>query len=239
MRQFASLSVRLAVVLVVLIDHSCFAGESSDSAQYEEHRDLSYYLQEDGSRIAIRTADDWPHRRRHILLGMEAVMGPLPRPVQRVPLDVEEIEEVQENGFARRKVAYHTDRPDRRVRAWLLVPTDNKVERRPAVLCLHQTTPPGKDSPAGLADRVTMHYAVELARRGFVTLSPDYPSLGEHEHDFDADDYASGSMKAIYDNVCCSRCPMSTRNASVASATHSEATMGCLPLFSKSVFELW
>jgi len=46
-----------------------------------------------------------------------------------------------------------------------------------------------------------MHYALELARRGYVTLSPDYPSMGEHQHDFDADDYESGSMKAIYDNM--------------------------------------
>jgi acetyl esterase/lipase len=87
------------------------------------------------------------------------------------------------------------------VRAWLLVPIAGDNRRRPAVLCLHQTTPAGKDSPVGLADRPSLHYALELARRGFVTLSPDYPSLGEHEHDFDADDYDSGSMKAIYDNV--------------------------------------
>jgi predicted dienelactone hydrolase len=46
-----------------------------------------------------------------------------------------------------------------------------------------------------------MHYAKELAQRGFVTLVPDYPSLGEHDHDFGTDEYASGSMKAIYDNV--------------------------------------
>jgi dienelactone hydrolase len=47
-----------------------------------------------------------------------------------------------------------------------------------------------------------LHYALELARRGYVTLSPDYPSFGEHaSYDFDADDYQSGSMKAIYDNT--------------------------------------
>src|SRR5690606_29056413 len=27
------------------------------------------------------------------------------------------------------------------------------------------------------------------------------PSLGEYQYDFEADDYASGSMKAIYDNM--------------------------------------
>jgi predicted dienelactone hydrolase len=69
------------------------------------------------------------------------------------------------------------------------------------MLCLHQTVPQGKDSPAGLADRPTLHYARELAERGYVTLAPDYPSLGEHEHNFDTDNYISGSMKAIYDNM--------------------------------------
>jgi acetyl esterase/lipase len=83
----------------------------------------------------------------------------------------------------------------------LLLPAGEAATRRPAVLCLHQTTPSGKDSPAGLADRPSLHYALELTRRGFITLSPDYPSLGEHKHDFDSDQYASGSMKAIYDNV--------------------------------------
>jgi pimeloyl-ACP methyl ester carboxylesterase len=83
----------------------------------------------------------------------------------------------------------------------LLIPASKTTERRPAMLCLHQTTPKGKDSPVGLADRPTLHYALELAKRGYVTLSPDYPSLGEYTYDFDADNYASGSMKAIYDNI--------------------------------------
>jgi dienelactone hydrolase len=69
------------------------------------------------------------------------------------------------------------------------------------MLCLHQTTPSGKDSPVGLSDRPTLHYALELAKRGYVTLTPDYPSLGEYKYDFDADEYHSGSMKAIYDNI--------------------------------------
>jgi esterase/lipase len=69
------------------------------------------------------------------------------------------------------------------------------------MLCLQQTTKNGKNSPVGLTDRPTMHYALELAQRGYVTLSPDYPSLGEYPYDFDADNYQSGSMKAVYDNT--------------------------------------
>jgi acetyl esterase/lipase len=168
---------------------------------YTEHQDLSYFLTSAGERRAIRTPQDWLQRRRHIVLGMEQVMGPLPKPARPIPLNVVILEEHRDEKFTRRKVAYCTDRPDKRVAAWLLLPNGDPSTRRPAMLCLHQTTPSGKDSPVGLADRPTLHYARELTERGFVTLSPDYPSLGEHEHDFDADEYASGSMKAIYDNV--------------------------------------
>jgi dipeptidyl aminopeptidase/acylaminoacyl peptidase len=174
---------------------------AAELPNYSEHQDLSYFLMRDGNRAAIRTPSDWQQRRRHIVLGMEHAMGPLKKPKQPIPLDVVVLEEHREERFKRRKVAYRTDRPDKRVTAWLLLPTGDATAPRPAVLCLHQTTPAGKNSPVGLADRPTLHYARELAERGFVTLSPDYPSLGEHQHDFDADDYESGSMKAIYDNV--------------------------------------
>jgi acetyl esterase/lipase len=173
----------------------------ADTPSYFDHQDLSYFLTPDSRRVTIRTPTDWRERRRHIVLGMEQVMGPLPKPERPVALDVVVLEEHREKLFTRRKVAYCTDRADKRVTAWLLLPSGETTASRPAVLCLHQTTPAGKDSPVGLADRPTLHYARELAERGFVTLSPDYPSLGEHEHDFEADDYASGSMKAIYDNV--------------------------------------
>ena len=196
-----SLVLAVSTSMAVQADHAM--AQQNVHPHYAKHQDLTYYVTSDGRRAAIRTPSDWQVRRRHILAGMEEVMGPLPRPAMPVPLDIRLLEEHRGDGFVRRKLAYHTDRRDRRVTAWLLVPiVDNRtVQQRPAVLCLHQTTPAGKDAPIGLADRPSMHYALELARRGFVTLSPDYPSLGEHEHDFDADDYASGSMKAIYDNM--------------------------------------
>jgi dienelactone hydrolase len=193
------------IVLLVTAAMCCpldgFAAESQNLPHYPNHQDLSYFLRSDGSRAEIRTADDWQTRRKHILAGMEEAMGPLPRPAKPVPLDVKVLEEHQEDGLIRRKLAYHTDRPDQRVAAWLMLPAEAKTQGRPAVLCLHQTTTNGKDSPVGLSDRPTLHYALELARRGYVTLSPDYPSMGEYEYDFDADDYESGSMKAIYDNM--------------------------------------
>jgi len=189
-------------LFLLIVGGSIIAAKEERSVpSYPEHEDLSYYLGADGSRVPIRTPSDWRHRREHIVAGIEEAMGPLPRSPRPVPLDVETIEEHHVDGLVRRKLAYHTNRRDYKIRAWLLMPVASSSQRRPAVLCLHQTTPNGKDSPVGLSDRPSMHYALELARRGYVTLSPDYPSLGEHDYDFDADDYVSGSMKAIYDNI--------------------------------------
>ncbi len=180
---------------------------------YTNHDDLSYYLQPDGSRAPVKTAADWQNRRAHILEGMQEVMGPLPHPKPPVPLDVQVLEEHKHDGYTRRKIAYHTDDPKARIHAWLLLPLPPGEGRgegalsvgphlRPAVLCLHQTTVNGKDSPIGLTDRPTLHYAKELTKRGYVTLSPDYPSFGDSkEYNFDPDKYVSGSMKAIYDNI--------------------------------------
>jgi dienelactone hydrolase len=141
-------------------------------------------------------------------------MGPLPGPNFRVPLEVKVLEEVRldgpghgpGHGLLRRKLTYQSD-PDDRVPAYLFLPAESVAKkepaaRRPAVLCLHQTTSVGKDEPAGLRGNAEMRYALELAQRGYVTLAPDYPSLGEHTYDFDPrHGYVSGSMKAVWDNI--------------------------------------
>jgi len=173
----------------------------ADPPDHFDHLDLSYYLKADGTHAEIRTAADWSERRKQIIAGMEQVMGPLPKPVAPVPLDAHVLEEHQGDGFVRRKIAYHTDDENKEVRAWLLLPLGNQGGRYPAMLCLHQTMAKGKDSPAGLADRPTMHYAQALAQRGYVAIAPDYPSLGEYKYDFKASHYVSGTMKAIYDNT--------------------------------------
>lgn len=150
----------------------------------------------------ISTRAEWEIRRAQILAGMQKVMGPLPGKQARVPLDVKTLEESHDGKIVRIKLSFQSD-PAGRVRAWLLRPTGElpAKQKRPAMLCLHQTVRVGKDEPAGLAGSPNMHYALELTRRGYVTLSPDYPSLGEHKWDFKAhDEYASGTMKAIHDN---------------------------------------
>ena len=212
------LSMSLAFTLVLTGICIAQAEPAPSAAQLPAHHDLSYYLGADQTRVPIKTPADWQRRREQILAGMQEAMGPLPRPKSPVPLNVRVLEEHKEDGYTRRKLAYHTDNPKQPITAWLLLPLppplpsgegrgegaleNTPAQKHPAVLCLHPTNPLGKDQPAGLTGDASRHYAKELARRGYVTLSPDYPSFGDAtKYDFEADDYVSGTMKAIYDNI--------------------------------------
>jgi cephalosporin-C deacetylase-like acetyl esterase len=172
----------------------------SDVPTYDEHQDLKYYLDRFGQRRTIASIADWQFRREHILSSMQRVMGQLPGESFRVPLDMKVLEEKTEGKLIRRKLSFQSD-PFDRVTAWLLIPAEGKRKKHPAVLCLHQTFAQGKDEPAGLAGSANLHYARELAERGYVTLSPDYSSFGEHPYDFKQPEFTSGSMKAVWDNI--------------------------------------
>ena len=87
---------------------------------------------------------------------MEEVMGPLPHP-PRTALEVRELEESDLGTLNRTKITYRSQKGD----------------HVPAVLRLHQTTPLGAAEPAGLGGNPNLHYALELAERGYVTLAPD------------------------------------------------------------------
>jgi dienelactone hydrolase len=173
---------------------------ASTPIDYSDHTDLSYSLDREGKKTAIRTPADWEVRRTHIAENLARAMGPLPSQLRRVPLDVKEIESVKVGSLTRRKITYQSDSNDR-VPAYILTPSVRPTGKLPAILALHQTTKIGKDEPAGLGSK-EMAYGLELARRGYVVIVPDYPSFGEHVYDFaPARGYASGSMKAVWDNV--------------------------------------
>jgi prolyl oligopeptidase family protein len=217
--------------------------KSSPSVSYRDHHDLLYWLDQDGGRHEVRTADDWQTRRQHIVENLQLVMGPVPSPLRRVPLGFEVREEMRldppmvTRSLLRKKIVYRSD-TNQGVPAYLFLPMEvNKQEgeapaepgrtqdarnssgwagaspplvqdgvagvpKRPAVLCLQQTTAVGKDEPAGVRGDPTLKYALELAERGFITLAPDYPSFGEYPFDFKPEHgYVSGSMKAVWDNM--------------------------------------
>jgi hypothetical protein len=175
--------------------------EETTVPMYSDHRNLLTFLDEAGRAQAVKTAADWAVRRSHVLGNLERVMGRLPDSSRRVPLEVQVIEEIREDGYVRQKLTYAAE-PGDRVPAYLLIP-DGVKGKAPAMLCLHQTVKIGKGEPAGLGEKVGLQYAHELAQRGYVCLAPDYPSFGDYAYDFNAasDQYVSGSMKAIWNNV--------------------------------------
>jgi len=127
-------------------------------------------------------------------------MGKLPEQ-SSAPLDLRTVDEESVGGVKRRKITFVSEliagKADR-VSAYLLIPEGASRSRKAAaVLCLHQTTRLGKGEPAGLGGKPDLHYALELARRGYVALAPDYPNFGGYAFDPYANGYASATMKGI------------------------------------------
>ncbi|HET6896955.1 MAG TPA: dienelactone hydrolase family protein, partial [Vicinamibacteria bacterium] len=97
------------------------------------------------------------------------------------PLAPERVETVDLGDVVREKVTYAVE-ADERVPAYVFVPKGQGPF--PAVLCHHQhggEFQVGKDGPAGLGSTEDQHYAIELARRGYVTLVADALAFGERQ----------------------------------------------------------
>jgi len=93
------------------------------------------------------------------------------------PAEVEEVSREVKDGYEQVRLEYAID-GDVTVAAFLLVP--NKLyEKRPGVVVFHQTTEEGKNEPAGLAGRESLHFGPELVKRGYVVLIPDSITAGE------------------------------------------------------------
>ena len=187
----------LALCWVFLWLAACAAPEAP---VYPDKRDLLHYLDRQGRPHPIESRTHWDIRRIHILQNMQKAMGPLPR-LPGDPLEVQILATERLPQVERRKITFVSQvvegQPDR-VPAYLLIPdTLPEGQSAPAVLCLHQTTAIGKAEPAGLGGIADLHYALELARRGYVTLAPDYPGFGDYQIDPYAMGYASATMKGI------------------------------------------
>lgn len=159
------------------------------------NRDLLKWTDSAGKSQQVSDRRDWPKRRTQILEAMQKVMGKLPASSTE-PLDVRiEMTETLDTVF-RRKISFVAEKGDR-VPAYLIIPREDLPRPHPAVLCLHQTTKIGKGEPAGLGGLPNLRYALELANRGYVTLSPDYPNFGDYKFDPYVHGYASATMKGI------------------------------------------
>src|SRR5438128_1676576 len=144
---------------------------------------LLVYRGADGKPADVKSVDDWMKRRAEVVRGMEAVMGKLPGDAKRCPLDVKVEEEFDGGTYVRRLITYSSE-PGGRVPAYLLIPKEVLAGKKkaPAVLCLHGTNNViGHGVIVGLGDTPNRGYALELAKRGYVTLAPNYPLLAKYQ----------------------------------------------------------
>src|SRR5688572_2708810 len=91
-----------------------------------------------GKIVPVRSVDDWQHRRRSILEGMQEVMGPLPGNAKRCPLEMRVEEDIDCGDYRRQLISYSSE-PGGRVPAYLLIPRGSSTAKLPAILALHQT----------------------------------------------------------------------------------------------------
>jgi dienelactone hydrolase len=165
---------------------------------YPERMNLLVYADAAGAERPVAQPADWPRRREQSLARMQLVMGPLPGPDRKVPLDVQEIESEDLPRVRRIKITYAPERGDR-VPAYLVIPKGLEG-RAPAMVCLHGTGSP-RGKTAGVGGSNGAPYALELAERGYVTIAPDYVLLGDNMTDPAGLGYVSGTMKGIWNHM--------------------------------------
>lgn len=176
------------------------------AAERLDREKLMQYRAPDGRIVPVNTTADWEKRRSEILAGMQSVMGKLPGPEKRVPLEVKIESETDCGTFVRREITY-TAEPGARVPAFLLVPKvvlEGKAQR-PGVLAAMPTNNIEGNRPVvginGATPKPNRNYGEELAQRGFIVIAPPYPHLADYKPDLKGLGYASGTMKAIWDNI--------------------------------------
>ena len=175
------------------------AAVAADPPFYHDKFDLLYYLDAACKRQAVRDKKDWQQRRRHILENMQLVMGPVPND-PKPPLDVQVVREDDFGDIVRRKITYQAKKGDR-VNAYLFIPK-NRKGRLPAMVVPHPTSVKfGKGIVAGVGGKPRRASALELAERGYVTIAPDYPYMGEPQTSPYDLGYVSTTMKGIYNHM--------------------------------------
>lgn len=185
------ISGTLGSLLLLICLVSCQTDRDSNS--------LLVYTKLNGKTGKIRTTAKWQIRYEQILDSMQMVMGPLPDESKRVPPDTKIYNDTIVDGVRRIKLSFASEKNDR-VPAYLLMP-EHITKPVAAILCLHQTTESGKGEPAGLGGNPNLYYAFELAKRGYVTLAPDYPNFGDYQYDPYQNGYVSATMKGIWNHM--------------------------------------
>lgn len=154
------------------------------------HADVTF------GNVRVSAGSTYVRSREQALAAMEQIMGPRTRAMMTPPR-MQVIEEIDRTAYVQKRIRYLSEGNDW-VPAYLLMP--KREGPLPAMLCLHQTTRLGKGEPAGIGGLPDLHYAQELAERGYVAIAPDYPSFGDYKIDAYALGYVSATMKGIHNH---------------------------------------
>jgi dienelactone hydrolase len=112
------------------------------------------------------TLADWERQREAIRTNWAAYLGHGP---EAVPLEPQILDEEDLGDVTRALVTYQVEEGCR-VTAYLMTPKDSVF--CPGCVVYHPTTTMTIDQPVGLGTRKPLQFALNLARRGYVTLSP-------------------------------------------------------------------
>ena len=138
-------------------------------------------------RLAFRgdTKPDWEAWQSQALEKLLDLLGGFPAPVEPAS---EVLYSIEDNGLIRERVVFDSEE-FMSVPCVLLKPAEMPNDgTAPAILCSHGHGPFGKEPVAGNASseglranmaRHNYNYAEQMARRGFVTISPDLRCFGE------------------------------------------------------------
>ena len=190
--------------LVLFLFVASLSAAEPKGADYPDHSNLLVVRDANGQERRVATPQDWAARRRHILDGMQEVMGPLPDRSNLAPLDMQISEEVDTPKYKRLTITFAPE-PGDRLPAYLYIPkVAAEKHSLPAVVALHPTNGPlGKKVVDGQSNLPNRAYARELAERGYVVIAPDYLNMGDYRCDFRKGGYVSATMKGIFNHMRC------------------------------------
>ena len=163
------------------------------------------YQDANGETQPVKSAKDWAKRREQILAGMQQAMGPLPDRSHLPPFDLKVLARETGNGFERQTISI-SRRGQTTASRRICICRCREKQTTAGPRCW-PCIPPGRrgraSSPAK-ARGPTANTGLELAKRGYVVICPDYPSFGDSaSYDFNADNYQSGTMKGIFNHMRC------------------------------------
>jgi dienelactone hydrolase len=121
--------------------------------------------------LKITTPEAWEKQRQFLHTIWEEKLGRPPAKPEKLDVQIQSRE--LEPDHLRQLVTFASEGNDR-IRAYLLLPKGLKESvKRPAVVVFHPTTKETLREPVGLGSRPDMALALQLVRRGYITLSPE------------------------------------------------------------------